>query len=381
MVKQELFYLPVISGANGYPPKIVNGEPDRLNVAWWQDQSIIKHNGLLISAYYAINKPNLRELLNLRDDVLLFGDSGGFQIYSLGQTKGETEAHKIKGKINPKSVIDWQQQCCNIGMTLDVPLKERPYTEDLFIKRALESKYGGDIMRENHYNKEFSLYNVIHGKDPVDMRRWQVITEMDHEFDGHSINTDSVSNSAMAMGYALEYLRGEEFHALGTSGERQLIILAHANRYLKTRIYFDSSSYAMGWRTREYYNPFDYAGDGLFFGNLKEGVIFDRIEEMFCPCPVCSSISPEMLWDAKTIEGNIISGAYISAHNMFWTSHFVKMLNQLSKNENAWRSFVKQTVDPDTLKYIEFIDDVADIGLEKAYGKYFSTAHRLENWF
>ena len=47
-----------------------------VDLAWWTDKSIIRHNGLLISYFYGKEYYNWRKHFNVRDDVLVIADSG-----------------------------------------------------------------------------------------------------------------------------------------------------------------------------------------------------------------------------------------------------------------------------------------------------------------
>lgn len=381
MFDQKMIYLPVITGKNGFMTQEradeIKASYDNKEVSWWSSNPIYPYDGLLMSAFYGVKPYPKRKSLDLRDDVIFFGDSGGYQLLVASETDPK-KFQKLKSTLNPRKVIAWQQETCNIGMVLDVPVKRSfPfYTRHEFESKLAQSKKNGDIMRELHTKKSLQLFNVIHGKTLEDMNEWRKTTEQDYSFDGYSLVTDHPETLAMDLGFAMEHFEGSQFHILGVSGIQSLILIAHANRYMKTTIYFDSSSYSVGNSFRRYINPFDFGGPG--FSLLSEdGEQSNRFESIFCSCPICAGLNkPSDLWANGTKSGTLIS-----VHNLYHIVQYTKMIEEVARNTETWEVFVRRHANEKTKRFIAFLNDVYCIGLDDAYIKHFDkSTQKMDDW-
>ncbi|MFA5394916.1 MAG: hypothetical protein WC346_02745 [Methanogenium sp.] len=373
--------------------------------SWWTENPIFSYNAMLMSAYHSIGRfeskdgQTARERFGVRDDVLIFGDSGGFQV--LQASNGDLDAPNIKEVLSPINVLRWQESCCDIGMTLDIPLPrtgavpgmpEKGYTPDLYEKRLQESADNAIKMLTNRDKeaKHFKLFNCIHGNDYKDMMRWYDVTTREGEFDGFSLatSTDMKDLLALRLGFAMEHSVGKPFHLLGISSPQALALIAYANRkYLKTQIYYDSSAASTGRMIRKYMLLWDMMSNGITMG--EESPRYDtmrewEIESFGCPCPACSALR-EMsdLWTKKTI-----SGILITIHNLFWMTYYTKFINWYVCCDDEFIPYVRRItrapVEEDAngcvptkdskswvIRYMAFLDRVNDVGLEKAANELF----------
>jgi len=82
----------------------IDGKP----LEWWnKDNPFFKYPYLLVSAFMGVQSKWTREENVKEKDVIVFGDSGGFQAVTLG-------------KVQPTiSVLKWLERNCDIGFTLD----------------------------------------------------------------------------------------------------------------------------------------------------------------------------------------------------------------------------------------------------------------------
>ena len=386
-MRKGLFHLPVMTTDREFVSQTLSNEIkdiyDGKSIAWYSKNPIVRHPGTLISAYYGMTAFPNRDILDFADDVIFFGDSGGYQLGTLG-TKYPDQLPKLKEKLSPAKVLQWQESVCDIGMTLDVPLKrDFPYySPDEFLHAARESKLYGDIMRANQTNEKFQLFNVIHGRTIEEMETWRTITEADYTFDGHSLAAQrSLETLALNLGYAIEHFPNTPFHILGASKTQACILMAHANTYTKSTIYYDSSTYIGGRSFRRYESPFNYGGVGFTMLQDDDHPNGDQISTMFCDCPICHPIKdrPNLLWDSGTK-----SGALCSLHNLYWQITYGKMTEAISENKNTdgWNSFMANNASEKTRKYIRFLDDVHDKGLEDAYCIHFKqNTDNLGEWY
>lgn len=349
-------------------------------ISWWSDNALIPYDSVLMSAYFAMGRVDHREDMECRDDVLFFGDSGGFQLLSMGEKDPKRKA-KLEAKLNPRNIIKWQQDVCDIGMTLDVPLprhNENPYTEAKFQSYLKTSTQNGNLMRELHENKNLQLFDCLHGKNLEDLTQWYKTTTQEHEFDGFSLSSSTVIKKLLPLrlGFAMEHFEGKPFHILGVSAPQLVLLMAYANKYAKSTIYFDSSSASLGRMYRKYVNFYDIAGGGIQL--VEEHEKYENMKRFTCPCPVCSELDDiSDLWKKKTL-----SGAMISLHNLYWMVNFTEFVNELVHDEEAFTSFIRRNCQPWILESMEFLDMVHEQGLEDAYMKHFSkNTQKLGSWY
>lgn len=349
------------------------------SLGWWNKDALMPYNSLLMSAYFGMDMIKTREDMGCPEEVLFFGDSGGYQLLSMG-LKDEKKYAKLSEKLTPKNVIEWQQDICDIGMTLDIPLPREnvnSYTPSMYRKHLDISKKNAWAMREMHTNKKFHLFNCVHGSTFHDMVQWKDECEEGHDYDGYSLSTSSTIKKLLSLrlGFAQEFSTGKPYHLLGVSSLQNVLLIAYANKYTKTTVYFDSSSSAAGRMYRKYINFYDLGGGGINL--VEEHDKYLNMEGFTCPCPVCSQlVTKEDMWAKKTL-----SGVLITLHNLYWMGNFTEFANQLVHDDEAFDSFVRRNCQPWVKESMNFLDDVHDIGLEDAYNRhFFGSSQQIEEW-
>lgn len=357
----KCYYLPSLTSGWNDP---YNGK----NPLWYRENPLYKYDSFLLSAYYALTNKSFssRKTLEMRDDVLFFGDSGGFQLYSFVK-RDPSRKEKLKQILDPINIINWQQENCQIGMTLDDPITQLPsYSKELFQKSLAFSKQSGDIMREHQTKDAFKLFDVLHGNSKEELLEWKNTTTRDHSFDGYSlVSAGKADTVAKDLGFSIEYLPNTPLHILGASSFRSIAVMVYANTHLNTNLYFDSQSYVMGNKLRHYINPYGKP-NWIFVEDSNRPDAF-RISEITCTCDICRQINhPSDLWKYKSK-----SGFLMSLHNLFWYDNYTRTMEQLVKNEDAFKSYISKNFPPDILKYILFLDSVAEDGYDYAYSHYF----------
>ena len=71
------------------------------------DKAFFKHDSLLINFFYAKKHSDYRGMMGIPEDVVIVGDSGGFEILS----------QRSKGKeitIDPLEVLRWEEANCSL---------------------------------------------------------------------------------------------------------------------------------------------------------------------------------------------------------------------------------------------------------------------------
>jgi len=377
----KLHYLPVITGMSGF-----NNFFREKPLGWWMPDCLYPSEGILMSAYNGIGVFSKRSEFNIRDDVTFFGDSGGFQLLTIAQ-QSPSQYQKVKAKLHPQNILDWQQGCCDVGMTLDIPLpRNHIYSRELFNKHLTESKQHGDYMRTHQTREDFKLYDVIHGANPADMDIWLEQTTSDHSFDGFSFSCGArgdVITLSLILGFTIQSIpRDAGLHILGASSIPSLYLMAYSTKYLHQDIYYDSSSYATGRMYRKYVNPFDWKT------SLRLGTNGDHQQHRFygdfCPCPVCSLLAQDMDFSPLWVESDpSLCGPLISLHNLFWYERFKIFLEDMVLyNEDIFLDMARaHTKGDQILKGIKFIQTTAEEGLEAAYSQYaLNNTQYLDGW-
>lgn len=312
--------------------------------SWWSENPFYSYNAMLVSAAFGMN--NIEDRSKIRDDVLFLGDSGGFQV--LQNKLDPTKNVEVCKKLTPEKVIQWQMKVCDIGMTLDIPTPRawiQINNKKIFEERLKESKKNALIMldyknkhKDEMLNPDFKLFNCIHGTSLDQMERWykETTDNFDVEYDGFAFSTSKVMKYLLALrlGFAIEHSRGKPFHLLGVSSQSSSALIAYANKYTKTQIYFDSTSAATGRMIRKYMLFWNLTGNGV---SLKEDRKYEKYHSLECPCPICTQLErPEDLWELGTT-----SGILLTLHNLFWMTNYTAFITNLVHYEDEFKAFVK----------------------------------------
>jgi queuine/archaeosine tRNA-ribosyltransferase len=155
---------------------------------------------------------------------------------------------------------------CDIGMTLDIPtprawkqINDKKISEDRMYEskdNALEMLKYKDENIGDALNPDFQLYNCIHGTTLDQMEEWHRETTDNHnvEYDGFSLSTSKFMKYLLPLrlGFAIENSNGKPFHLLGVASPSSQALIAYANKYIDTQIYFDSTAAATGKMLRKF---------------------------------------------------------------------------------------------------------------------------------
>jgi len=340
---------------SAYVPAFSDTGRVKYGLSWWGNDGFFKYPYLLVSAFYGISEGmNFRELYKIPDDVMLFGDSGGFQIVTMGKY------------INPIDVLRWQEANCQIGLILDCPPYDiAPDTFffgnlkdfDLNMKRTADNTN----IAYNNRKTDMKLVGVVQGDNWDRLTKW--FNNMNQNMDGWSIKPNPSYEPlkvAMAGAFAIENFPDKPLHILQVSGINTMAIAVYISKYFKPQVTFDSSSYARGAMGREYLIPFSLS-QKLIFGNNGH-----RVDKLPCMCPVCSVIKPEELW----AEGSM-PGALISLHNLYWYITYSYTLQSLLKYDDLYMDFVKKICNDKVIRAMEYLDYYMETkDIEKANMKY-----------
>jgi hypothetical protein len=229
------------------------------------------------------------------------------------------------------------------------------------------------------YNPNFKLFNCIQGAFYEDMERWydETTNHDNSKYDGFALSTSEMKYVLpLRLGFAIEYSKGKPFHILGKSSPQSVALIAYANKYTKTQVYFDSSVAAHGKMHRKFKLIWDLNFNEITF---KENPDYQNFHGLPCSCPVCSQLQKQDdLWKLKTVSGTLLT-----LHNLYWMTEYTEFINSLVYCEKEFKTYVT-TLNLNNsfwiLRYMEFLDYVNENGLETAWNNYFNR-DELDNPF
>ena len=305
---------------------------DKKKATWWEDESIFHHDSLLISAFYGIELDNCRKKLNIPKDVLFIGDSGGYQILTMGVD------------ISPLRVVQWfERNEVNIGFTLDLPVKLDDSNE-IFMKKMKKSNNNANLMMKNRHNLK-KLYLAVHGNTFDRMEKWYCDGTKEHDWDGICMakRSPTVMTTAKILLFAINK-DIKNIHVLKATSWDDLCILSYFENKFDL-ITSDSSSYSYGSRFREYINPL--SGQTIFLGKRFAERNGD-VKRLPCKCPACSTTNLEELnGDKKDI------GVLINVHNLWLQLDWIDKLDAIKDD----KELLLKIMTPKAKEAVKFIND------------------------
>ena len=363
MIKLKLLgYIPSIE-----PKDVFGFSKQYSDLVWWRKESPIYYPCLLVSAYHGINyAPDFRERLNLHD-ILIMGDSGGFQL--------------SKGKVvDVIKSLRWQERNCDIGMGLDIPP-----TKHITPEQRLEISFKYHVvMEKNRQNYDMLLLKVFHAPSLAYMKLWYKNFK-DLDMDGWAIspkNTPFVIWLAVMFCYLYE--KGEIddskwVHVFALSGKESLPVVYYIKSIIKKDITFDSSTWAMARKFRRYFSPINYSTGDLQIGDhitsdrslpISTNELDEFGDDSPCICPICTKYP-------LTKQDPVL----IAFHNLYVILQWCAFLNYLSKKREKLREWIVRSFsnNPKVLGAVEIIDAQLEKGfdaVEQQMEKYYEEKYK-----
>lgn len=119
-----------------------------------------RHPYFLITAGHHYKKMDFRDQMGLEDDVLVFGDSGGFQI--------ATGALKWDNSIREK-IFHWLEHNSDVAANLDIP--PRAKYENRF-NESMDVSFDNFKWFEKNQSGKTDFLNVLQGTNPTEYSEW-----------------------------------------------------------------------------------------------------------------------------------------------------------------------------------------------------------------
>ena len=243
------------------------------------------HPYFLITAGHFYNIPHAREKWALNKDVLVMGDSGGYQI-ATGVMK-----EKFSQSLLEKIFI-WLENNSDLAFALDFPPRMKNVND---FKNSLEMSYQNFKYFDEHQSGKTKFLNILHGPHLTynHMDTWyQRVKDLD--FNGWGIGgVRNIDKAVLSMAFLLEKGEFEKpkrdyYHFLGVSSLDLLICLVIMQKELndrygdKVQITTDSSSPGLSTVFGTYYHSINWKNQ--CFNHIRVSKNSEHNEDVKLPC-------------------------------------------------------------------------------------------------
>ena len=270
-----------------------------------------RHPYFLITAGHHYKKMDFREQIGLEKDVLVFGDSGGYQI--------ATGALPYSNELREK-IFHWLEANSDVAANLDIPPKTKYRNK---FAECADISFDNFAWFEKHQSGKTKFLNMLQGSNSAEYSWWY--NKFKHfDFQGWAIGGPQrlvdfmFAISLMLKEKEFENKKLEYVHLLGISKISDFFILATLqklfNKYYGNRIYVttDSSSPGQYPVFGTYLHSTNYKTQTfseLYFpknaeyrrkNHIKQGkgdIAIDLTEHVPCSlgCPACTDFTYELL--------------------------------------------------------------------------------------
>jgi hypothetical protein len=318
-----------------------------------------KHKYFLFPAGHNYKKMDIRKSFEFPDDMIVFGDSGGFQI-ATGVLKWDKNIRQ--------NIFDWLEANSDIAMNLDIPPKftfEGKFDECLTI-----SADNFKFFNENQAGKTDFL-NCIQGTTQQQYKTWYNKVK-DFEFQGWAIG--GARNIFMMMSGLAVLLDGKEhlkannkwLHVLGVSKINDFLVLGQIQRSLNEvgssmQMTTDSSSPSRSTVFGTWYTGWDMKS-GVFRSvnvprrdapvDISKGNIYQHLPSMV-PDIDCKIFETFPLDKAVDFETPFYAGMVL--HNFAVFQEAIEQCNQLTYGDPY---IMDQLISSDMAQTLKAIDEL-----------------------
>ena len=226
--QKEFIYFPSLS-AGGFASSLIKDDKLSSGVPcrFYSDEypEAFRHKYFLVTAGHYYKKMDIRAQMGLGDDVLVFGNSGGYQI--------ATGALKYSDDLREK-IFHWLEANSDVAANLDIPPKT--VYENQFEKCA-DISYDNFAWFEKHQSGKTKFLNMLQGSNPSEYDWWY--HKFKHfEFSGWAIGGPQKlvdfmwALALMLKNREFENKQNEYLHLLGISKISDFFILSTIQKLL-----------------------------------------------------------------------------------------------------------------------------------------------------
>ena len=368
---KSFIYFPSFSSAGVAPElksdfRFKNGTPCRF---YSSDMGDLQYPYFLISAGANFRNKNARNDFGLSNDVLVVGDSGGFQIKT-GNLRWKPELQE--------TILRWLEDNCDIAMNLDIPPGGKVFTDydeclkmsannfEYFAKNRIECKVDFiNILQAGFDHRTLDWYNAV----------------KDFQFEGWSIGGcqgQKLSSMLYAVAILLEgkehlKLNNKWLHILGTAKVFDFFMLEQLQKSLNEvgsnmRVTTDSSSPDYAVVFGGYYMNYSFKKMTIETVNLpkREDIFNDDL-----PLPRVTKFDEVIrgcvkYGDVAVYNRTCFTG--MSTHNLYV---LIDCIDKIKEIMNSHDDLISQIVKGDSFKLLNSIDEMvksdSPMGVYKKY--------------
>lgn len=267
---------------------------------------VFYHPNVLFSAAHHFKKyPDLRKQLYLDDDVVIFIDSGGFQL----ATGALNESNW-----NNEKALAYSEKNGDIFPILDRPATAAQTSSELEENLKL-TELAARYYMENRSRDDCAILNVLSSKSPEDFDFWYRGVEQ-FDFDGWAHGGHRGNLKTVLLGFLYLLNKGEYdkpnvkyHHVFGVSGMIPQVFfscLQHIfnKKGIDVQITYDSSYHQIQAAYGKFFSFPSFRGQRSI--PVSNKVDYSHIDEnipMPCSCPVCATVPSlkEFLTDSEAL--------------------------------------------------------------------------------
>lgn len=296
------------------------------------------HDYMLLSQFY-FNKENPREKYDIHPRVNLMGDSGGYQIFT---QQVATE---------PIHVLQWQEEYCSVGMTLDVPPDAAGAADHNYFLKCLDRTEGYVDSMARHRAQSSStpyglqLLNVVQGECPSDVEVWlERVVKYQDNFDGFAFPFRSGLPLEFILWVAWRLIEEKppRLHLLSATGYNLIPMLCYISHRADTIISVDSASHSVPAAAHKFVVP---GGKRVKLGERNKD-----LTRLPCRCPTCNSIKIE---DIRTSRGSALG--LLAMHNLWQSIEWLHMADVLTEDFEAFEWFLAGGAPDPLLRKLDYM--------------------------
>lgn len=331
----------------------VEGEPD---------QYFYYPYALFSSFHFPNINVNERYFMD-RESMLVFGDSGGYQVSTA----------KAGAKWTKEKALAWAEKNASITPILDTPISTPGITLDKAIAQSLDA---ARFMEENRDRSiPLKVLNVVSGTRMSIIRPW-IDALSRYEFDGwaHGGKISLVSEYILPLAYLIAKgvyttdMTPKIHHMLGVGNPSAFVFLSYMQKCLTQLGYpiqltFDSSTASSYIKTATYIMSIGLEGTRKYSLSKLDGDLRDRMKTLQaqgimlgCDCPVCTSVTE--IGDI-TDETNFVDYyLFYWMHNVYMQVRFKNHIDFVIDTEND--RIYKETFGATTIKAFDTIRKILE---------------------
>lgn len=315
-----------------------------------------RHPYILLTAGHNFKKKNIRKDWGLdEEDILVMGDSGGYQI--------ATGALEWSNKIRDK-IFHWLENNSDVALNIDIPTNYNMSTRGHFesFNECLEVSYDNFKYFNEKQTGKTKFLNVLHGNNDNQSQIWYDKMK-GFDFNGWALGGSGefeilmLKMAVLRKNNELSNKRNQYIHVLGTSKIFDVFILSQLQKTLnemydnRIQLSTDSSSPALTAAFGNYYLYPNYKKGSFKKVNFSNQADDYNLEAPLpCNCVVCQNVKYKDI-----IDFNSEAYSTIILHNLFKLTDTIKFANKTIQSN---KSILEQIFDNDFIKILDSIPKI-----------------------